>query len=109
MTGVNSILVPTIAPDDLVVEGKIRAPHIIKIDVQGHGAEAVAGAINAIRTTLPIIAFSNHSEAERSGIQSLLEPLSYSPLHFDGSSCGWRDITEALLIPGQTRRGEQAT
>jgi FkbM family methyltransferase len=109
MTGVDSISVPTIAPDDLVAEGKIRAPHIIKIDVQGHGAEAGAGAINTIRTTLPIIAFSNHSEAERSGIQRLLEPLSYAPVHFDGSSCAWLDITEALLIPDQLFRSEQTT
>jgi len=107
--GVDSISVRTIAPDDLVAEGKIRAPHIIKIDVQGHGAEAVAGAINTIRTTLPIIAFSNHSEAERSGIQRLLEPLSYTPVHFDGSSCAWLDITEALLIPDQLFKSGQAT
>ena len=112
MTGVDSISVPTVAPDDLVAEGKVRAPHIIKIDIQGHGAEAVAGAINAIRTTLPIIAISNHSEAERSGISKRLagRPLIlYARLHFDGSSCAWLDITEALLIPGQLFKSGQAT
>jgi FkbM family methyltransferase len=99
VAGIDRIAVPTIAPDDLVAQGKIRAPHIIKIDVQGHGGAAVAGAINAIRTKLPIIAFSNHSEAESSEIQSLLEPLSYKPIGFDGASCKWDDIREALLIP----------
>ena len=58
MTGVHSIEVAMVAPDILVAEGEIRLPDLIKIDVQGHGADAVAGAINSIRNKLPIIAFA---------------------------------------------------
>jgi FkbM family methyltransferase len=45
MTKVDSISVLTVAPDSLVAEGKIRTPDLVKIDVQGHEADAVAGTI----------------------------------------------------------------
>jgi FkbM family methyltransferase len=99
MSGVASAAVRTIAPDRLVAEGAIRLPDIIKIDVQGHGADAVAGALGAIKKALPIIAFSNHSESERDGVRNLLAPLSYRPRSFDDAACHWEDLTEALLIP----------
>jgi FkbM family methyltransferase len=99
MTKVDSISVLTVAPDSLVAEEKIRAPDLVKIDVQGHGADAVAGAINAIRSTLPIVAFSNHSNTERDGIRDLLEPLSYRPVALDGAPCAWKDVSEVLLVP----------
>jgi FkbM family methyltransferase len=100
MAGVDSIGVATVAPDGLVSDGEIRLPDLIKIDVQGHGADAVAGAMDSIRKKLPIIAFSNHSDVEMAGVRGLLEPLSYRPVRFDGSSCSWGNFTEALLVPG---------
>jgi FkbM family methyltransferase len=100
MSGVDSIEVATVAPDVLVSAGEIRLPDLIKIDVQGHGADAVAGAVDSIRKKLPIIAFSNHSNAEVIGVRELLEPLSYRPDRFEGTLCSWGNFTEALLVPG---------
>ena len=104
MRGVPSAEVQTISPDRLVALGAIRLPNIIKVDVQGHGAESIAGAFNAIQQSLPIIAFSNHSDAERDGTRALLEPLSYQPTRFDGSPCSWEDLTEVLLVPASFAR-----
>lgn len=65
-------VVPTVVADDLVISGLIRAPDVIKIDVQGHGAKALAGAIKTIRRTCPLILFSNHSRWELTGSRELL-------------------------------------
>jgi FkbM family methyltransferase len=91
--------VTTIAVDELVSGGQIRAPDLIKIDVQGHGADALAGCIESVRAKRPVIVFSNHSERERLGTCSLLEPLGYKPWSFTGTSLGWDDFSEALLLP----------
>jgi FkbM family methyltransferase len=100
MTGTASLSVRTVALDDLVQSGSIRLPDLIKIDVQGHGAEALAGAANSIKASLPIIAFSTHSDAERHGARDLLSPMGYSPRFFDGTVCDWTDIADPkIFIP----------
>jgi len=99
MTGTASLSVQMVAIDDLVQAGSIRLPDLIKIDVQGHGAEALAGAVNSIKANLPIIAFSNHSDAERDGTKDILAPMGYSPRSLDGTDCAWADIATAVLIP----------
>lgn len=102
MTGTASLSVSMVALDDLVQSGSIRAPNLIKIDVQGHGAEALAGAANSIKSSLPVIAFSNHSDAERDGTKAILAPMGYSPRSLDGSDYAWADIADtAVLIPNK--------
>jgi FkbM family methyltransferase len=100
MTGIASLSVRTVALDDLVQSGSIRLPDLIKIDVQGHGAEALAGATNSIKASLPIIAFSTHSDAERDGTKDLLAPMGYSPRSLGGTVCAWTDISDPkIFIP----------
>jgi FkbM family methyltransferase len=99
MTGLPWISVQTVTADRLVDRGEIREPDLIKIDVQGHGAQAVAGAIKSIAAKLPIIAFSNHSPAELSGVRQHLEPLGYSPVNLEGSNISWDHAHEAILLP----------
>lgn len=99
MAGVSRIDIDIVAPDDLVADGTIRLPDLVKVDVQGHGAQAIAGSIESIRTAKPIIVFSNHSEAEQSGTRALLEPLRYRPLSLGGEAIGWEEIDECLILP----------
>jgi FkbM family methyltransferase len=63
--------------DALVERGEIRAPDLIKVDVEGHGAKALAGAINAIAKSQPVIVFSLHGMTEWLGTASQLKPLRY--------------------------------
>jgi FkbM family methyltransferase len=107
MTETPSITIRTVAPDDLVESNTIRAPDFIKIDVQGHGAKALAGSINSIRKSWPVIAFSQHSEAELNGIRELLEPLGYTPVkNFSGRQAGW---TESAVLIAKNHGGASAT
>jgi FkbM family methyltransferase len=63
--------------DTLVSRGEIRLPDFIKVDVEGHGAKAIAGAINAIGKSHPTMAFSLHSQYEWTDTAALLRPLDY--------------------------------
>lgn len=102
VTDIPHLTVETVSPDDLVKRNEIRLPSIIKIDVQGHGAHAVAGAIKSITEANPIIAFSNHSVEEIAGARRLLEPLGYTPETLSGSALPWdriQRVDECLLIP----------
>lgn len=98
--------VATVAADDLVEGGEIRLPNLIKLDVQGHGAQALQGAIRSIAKSLPVVIFSNHSRWELEGVRALLEPLGYSAFSFAGDPIPWEGLyTQAaiLRVAGATR------
>ncbi|MEO7972010.1 MAG: FkbM family methyltransferase [Thermoanaerobaculia bacterium] len=85
-------------PDSLVAAGRIRLPDLIKVDVQGHGAEALLGSSHSIRAKLPVIIFSSHSPAELNGTQALLEPLGYVVSGLEGAAMDWEELESATGI-----------
>jgi FkbM family methyltransferase len=96
----STVEVKTVAPDELVASGQIRAPDMIKIDVQGHGAHALRGALKSIEAKSPVIIFSSHSPWELSGARELLQPLGYSAFNLQGKAMSWEkwDVDSGLLI-----------
>ncbi len=101
-----TLAVATVAPDELVAQGRIRLPDLIKVDVQGHGAQALAGSIASIRARLPIVIFSNHSPWELAGTRELLEPLGYSAMSLGGEPMPWeRLMAESGLLLARRRQG----
>jgi len=72
------IVVPLVVLDELVARGELRAPDFIKVDVEGHGHRALAGARQAIATKRPILIVAIHSDLELSSVIALLEPLGYT-------------------------------
>jgi len=64
--------------DDLVASGEIRAPHFVKIDVEGHAHKALAGALGTLTAARPILIVAFHSELEVRGVHAILDPLGYS-------------------------------
>jgi FkbM family methyltransferase len=80
--------------DDLVADGKIRCPDFVKLDVEGHGGNAVAGAVESIGRSRPLIVASMHSPQEIEGIRATLEPLGYGAEKLGNKRtgpCGWQD------------------
>lgn len=92
------VQIQTVALDDFVREGRIRPPDLIKIDVEGHGHRALAGAIETIRTKRPVILMGFHCAPEFDGAHALLDPLGYrwEPIEGPESSGDLRDF---LLVP----------
>jgi FkbM family methyltransferase len=88
--GATRVPVRTVALDALVQSGEIRLPRFVKIDIEGHGAKAVRGAVESIREARPWIVMAFHSPEEYEGTRECLETLGYSL--FDPSSgrrFGW--------------------
>lgn len=83
--------------DDLVEAGRIKCPDLIKLDVEGHGAQALQGGAKSIASSLPCVVASTHSSQEVEGIRRVLEPLGYTVESFangrleksDWSECTW--------------------
>jgi FkbM family methyltransferase len=75
--------IPTItvelrALDELVDHGELRLPDFVKIDVEGHGHKAIAGAMRAIAASRPVILMGLHSPLEVAETEKLLLPLGYT-------------------------------
>ena len=84
--------------DTLVSAGKIPAPDLIKIDVEGHGGAAIAGALQTISHRRPVIVLSVHCEPEWAQARAALEPLGYTGRYADGRSYRWDESPEAIGI-----------
>jgi Methyltransferase FkbM domain len=67
---------------------RIRPPDVIKLDVEGHGFEALSGAEAAIRATKPAIIASIHSPQEAEGVRRVLAPLGYACRALDEAKSG---------------------
>lgn len=72
-----TIRVRTVRLDDLVASGEIRPPNFIKIDVEGHGHVALAGAAATIARHRPVMLMGFHSHFEVAGTKAILDPLGY--------------------------------
>ena len=92
--GIPTISVEICRLDDLVAAGRIRAPDFIKLDVEGHGHHALAGARASVSRTRPVIMAGMHSRQEAEGILALLEPLGYTRDAIDGAAA---DSPENML------------
>jgi hypothetical protein len=81
--------VPLVRLDDLVARGEIRPPDLVKLDVEGHGHLALAGAFETLRRSRPTMLVALHSERETAGIAALVDPLGYR----------WEAVTPGTLPP----------
>lgn len=100
--GEKTIQIESLVLDELVAAGHIRPPHLIKVDVEGHGAKAVAGARQTIARHHPVLVMSFHSHAETNYTQALLEPLGYRCFENDGRPLAWAAVvfrTACLRVP----------
>ena len=81
--------VPLVKLDTLVEGKEIRPPEFIKIDVEGHGAHALRGAIKTLTKYKPTIVISFHASQEIQGARHLLEPIGYKSINFEGQEVAW--------------------
>jgi|GEM_PF-464425 len=75
---VPSVAIQTVRLDDWVAEGRIAAPDLIKIDVEGHAFSALCGMRETLAQYLPVIVFAVHDLRERDQGGTLLRDLGYT-------------------------------
>ncbi len=99
-----AITVPLVQLDKLVEQGQLRAPDLVKIDVEGHGHKALAGAARSIAAHRPIIFVAFHGNPEATEIRALLDPLGYTETPI-GSSEENSTGGDFIFRPSPKRRG----
>jgi len=84
------VSVRTFRLDTIATRENLRPPTLIKIDVEGHAAAALRGAIKTLKQHRPRLLISLHSAEECEGVRALIEPLGYQPaLLEDDSPVSW--------------------
>jgi len=86
------INIPTLVLDQLVSKGEIRLPDLIKVDVQGHGAKALRGAMQAITEAKPLVIFSCHCEPEANFVRELVHQFNYQCFESDGKKADTKNL-----------------
>lgn len=85
-------LVPQVALDDLWKNGKIRAPDVMKIDVEGAESAVLEGARGILAQRAPGILLSLHGDDQKHRCSELLRELGYVLYSLDGMPLA--EITE---------------
>ena len=80
-----AIEVKKVKLDDLVASGELRLPSFVKVDAEGHGHHALAGARASLAAARPILVVGLHSSDEVNGVLNVLDPLRYEMKFIDGS------------------------
>jgi FkbM family methyltransferase len=86
------INIPTLVLDQLVSKGEIRLPDLIKVDVQGHGAKALRGAMQAITEAKPLVIFSCHCEPEAEFLCGLTNDMNYQCFDANGKKVSTKNL-----------------
>ena len=102
-----TIDIETVVLDDLVASGAIRPPTLVKVDVEGHGAKALTGAIKTLGLHAPTVVMSFHSHAEANDTRAILEPLGYYCREMDGGEMSWPAVV-FRTVRLDVRRGPAA-
>jgi len=86
--------VETVSLDQLWKTERLRAPRLIKIDVEGAEERVLRGAEALIRATTPVILLAGHGTATQRACESLLKDYGYTvTIDRDGRSDGMYEST----------------
>jgi FkbM family methyltransferase len=87
--------------DDLVQTGRVPAPDLIKIDVEGEEAKVLRGAGELLRTQRPTVLLATHGSAAHAESRSLLVDAGYElePLPYDTTAPEFDFLGELVARP----------
>jgi len=81
---VGQLEVRLVCIDELVEAGKIPAPDVMKIDVEGAEAEVLRGAMHILQTRHPLLYLDTHQREAHEQTVSILADLGYTIACLDG-------------------------
>lgn len=100
--GCKPINVEAVCLDDLVSQGRIRLPNLMKVDVEGHAHHAFAGMRRVLAQARPILFIGFHGAPEASGVRRILADLDYEERVISASqtdSDGKVTVGDLLFLP----------
>lgn len=77
--------VPTVSLDNLVAEGILPVPDLIKMDVEGAESDVLEGAKDIISKNKPVLFIALHGEAQKHKCMEMLFSNSYHIFLMDGT------------------------
>lgn len=89
-----NLLVPTFKIDNLISQGYIVSPDIVKIDVEGAELEVLKGMENALRTKSIILFIALDDRGKRENVFSFLENLGYKVYNLDRKTINLSQVVE---------------
>ena len=112
-TYAGTLEVDTIALDDYAFEAGRRPPSVIKLDIEGGGAQAMAGMKRVLAEARPVFLAELHGPEEREVVVATLRDHGYDlremrsglPPWRDGSSAAWKSHVVALPPGGDRPNG----
>lgn len=72
-----SLRVRTLSLDDFVFEQQVRAPHFLKIDVEGAEADVLTGGKKVLQSFRPVIFLATHGQQAESACRAILYETGY--------------------------------
>jgi FkbM family methyltransferase len=90
--------VRTVALDELVAEGRVPAPDVIKIDIEGGELRALEGAKRILEQRHPLIFLATHGSKVHADCCALLSGLRYSISGIDGEPPSQADELIARFV-----------
>lgn len=81
-TGASGPQVEVVSLDELVSQGKLPAPNLIKMDIEGAEVNALVGATRIFTSTRPKLLLSTHGDEIKAKCLSLLESWNYEVAPF---------------------------
>lgn len=105
---VGSVEVPAVTVDELVLHGSVRAPSVVKIDVEGAEAAVLRGMAGTLEQYRPVVvcevdaADADVLAAKRIAVSGLLVAAGYDVEDLEPSYAGgeWQ-VTHLLARPGE--------
>jgi len=100
--GASGYRVPSVSLDDLLRDGVIASPDLIKMDVEGAETMVLSGARELLAKCRPIIFLACHGEVQRQNCSRRLREFGYRIFDLSGNEQkGNLDIDEVYAVPGR--------
>jgi FkbM family methyltransferase len=105
--GTGPLFVPTLSVDEMVRDGAIRPPDLVKMDVEGAEAAVLEGMEQTVAATRPILFIALHGESQRTACERLLHSVGYEINDLSGRLLrdGHKE-SEILCLPGAREPAE---
>lgn len=97
------IRVSVVSVDNMVANGQMPPPDLIKIDVEGAEGFVLRGAVKTLRAHMPQIFIEAHSSALRAECEAFLSDIGYrvDAVDSDPDGARARDVFQLWAHPGQ--------